>query len=67
MKGLVTTPLSTIIKAIVQFVENPKLTGEIAEVHEDKVTLRPPYEFVDEGTRNNQEKLIAMHIAPGIV
>lgn len=54
-KQMIITPISTLTRGVVQFIENPKLTGEIAEIHGDKVTLRPPHEFVDEDSRANLE------------
>ena len=61
------TPVSTVIRAVVQFIENSKLTGEIAEVHGESVTLRPPHEYVDKDTRENMEKFGTLYAAQGMV
>ncbi len=52
---MVVTPISTLVNGVVQFIEKPVLTGEVAEIHGDKVTLRPAHEFVDEDSRANLE------------
>jgi len=49
------TPMSTAIDAIRGFMDDPKLTGIIAEVHGNKVSFRAPPEYVDEDSRNNLE------------
>lgn len=50
---MVVTPISTLTRGVAQFIEKPNLTGEVAEIHGDNVTLRPPHEFVDEDSRAN--------------
>ncbi|RYO91565.1 hypothetical protein DL763_004946 [Monosporascus cannonballus] len=54
-KHMVVTPISTLTRGIAQFTENPSITGEVAEIHGENVTLRPPHEFVDEESRANAE------------
>ncbi|RYP13298.1 hypothetical protein DL767_010819 [Monosporascus sp. MG133] len=54
-KHMVVTPISTLTRGIAQFIENPGITGEVAEIHGENVTLRPPHEFVDEDSRANVE------------
>lgn len=49
------TPMATLISGVERFLEDPGLTGELAEIHGDNVTLRPPHEYVDEDSRTNLE------------
>lgn len=44
----VVTPMSTLV---VGFIDDPSLTGTVAEIHGDDVTFRPPHEYVDEDSR----------------
>ncbi|KAI1773237.1 NAD(P)-binding protein [Hypoxylon cercidicola] len=50
---MVITPHSTLLKGVAQLVENPGVTGAVAEIHGDKVTIRPPHDYVDEDTQSN--------------
>ena len=52
---MVITPMSTLTKGVDQFLDDPLLTGQVAEIHGDSVTLRRHAEFVDEDTRKNME------------
>ncbi|XXH01831.1 hypothetical protein Hte_008193 [Hypoxylon texense] len=52
---MIVTPHSTLVKGVAQLVENPKVTGAVAEIHGDKVTIRPPHDYVDEDTQSNLE------------
>lgn len=54
-KSMVITPMSTLTNGVDDFITDPSLTGQVAEIHGDSVTLRPPAEFVDEDTRKNME------------
>lgn len=54
-KGMIITPMSTLVKGVAQFVSDPSLTGQIAEIHGDSVTLRPPHDYVDEDSKKNLE------------
>ncbi|KAF3765623.1 putative short chain dehydrogenase/reductase [Cryphonectria parasitica EP155] len=54
-KNMIITPMSTLVKGVVQLTSDPKLTGEVAEIHGDSVTLRPPHDYVDEDSRKNLE------------
>lgn len=54
-KHMIVTPMETLIRGVDQFVKDDTLSGVVAEIHGDKVTLRPPHEFVDEDTRKNIE------------
>lgn len=62
-KNMVITPMSTLVKGVAQFVSDPSLSGEIAEIHGDSVTLRPPHEFVDEDSRKNLENFWSLGYA----
>lgn len=52
---MIITPMETLVRGVAQFVADPSLSGEIAEIHGDKVTLRPPHEYVDADTAKNLE------------
>jgi len=52
---MIITPMETLVKGVSQFVENPSLTGQVAEIHGDHVTLRAAPEWVDEDSRRNIE------------
>ncbi|KAI1760177.1 NAD(P)-binding protein [Hypoxylon sp. FL1150] len=52
---MIITPHSTLVKGVAQLVENPSITGAVAEIHGDKVTIRPPHDYVDDDTQANLE------------
>ncbi|KAK4113103.1 NAD(P)-binding protein [Canariomyces notabilis] len=54
-KHMIVTPMETLIRGVDQFLADPTVSGAVAEVHGDKVTIRPPHEFVDEDSRRNIE------------
>ncbi|KAK5309314.1 hypothetical protein LTR93_012237 [Exophiala xenobiotica] len=54
-KKMVLTPMSTLTQAVAEFVDNPTLSGQIAEIHGTSVTLAQPQAYVDEDTRKNME------------
>ncbi|KAK3305568.1 uncharacterized protein B0T15DRAFT_202112 [Chaetomium strumarium] len=54
-KHMVVTPMETLIRGVDQFLADPSVSGAVAEIHGDKVTIRPPHEFVDEESRQNIE------------
>lgn len=54
-KNMIITPMSTLVKGVAQFISDPRLSGEIAEIHGDSVTLRPPHDYVDEDSKKNLE------------
>ncbi|KAI0179876.1 NAD(P)-binding protein [Hypoxylon sp. FL1284] len=60
---MVVTPHSTLVKAVAQLVENPSVTGSVAEIHGDKVTMRPPHDYVDEDTQSNLEVFWKLGVA----
>lgn len=50
---MIVTPMSTLVNAVAQFIEDLSLTGEVAEIHGQNVSLRPPHDFIDEDTKTN--------------
>jgi len=52
-KGMVITPMETLIQGVSHFVADASLSGEVAEIHGSKVTLRPPHDYVDEDSARN--------------
>lgn len=47
--------MATLLRAVDQFLADPSVSGEVAEIHGHKVTIRPPHEYVDEESRQNIE------------
>ncbi|KAK3313952.1 hypothetical protein B0H66DRAFT_567447 [Apodospora peruviana] len=54
--NMVVTPMSTLIRGVSEFIDNPSVTGAVAEIHGDNVTIRPPHEYVDEDTEKNMNE-----------
>ncbi|KAJ5919153.1 hypothetical protein N7466_010096 [Penicillium verhagenii] len=54
-KSMIITPMSTVAKAVAQFAEDERLTGQVAELHGENVTLAQPQLYVDEDTEKNIE------------
>ncbi|KAI0599715.1 15-hydroxyprostaglandin dehydrogenase [Biscogniauxia sp. FL1348] len=54
-KGMILTPMTTLIKGVEKFIEEPRVTGALAEIHGENVTIRPPLDIVDEDSRKNLE------------
>ena len=54
-KDMILTPMSTLQAAVEKLVMDPSLTGRVAEVHGDNVTLSGPQAYVDEDSRKNLE------------
>lgn len=52
---MVLTPMSTVSKAVGQFVDDESLTGKVAELHAEHVTFAEPPAYVDEDTGKNIE------------
>jgi len=50
---MVITPMDTLIRGVAKFMDDPTLTGQVAEIHGDSVTIRPHHKFVDEDSKNN--------------
>lgn len=60
---MIVTPMETLVRGVAQFIEKPDMTGEIAEIHGDKVTIRPPHEIVDEDSAKNLEEFAKLGYA----
>ncbi|KAI0380469.1 NAD(P)-binding protein [Hypomontagnella monticulosa] len=52
---MVVTPQSTLVKGVAQLVGDQTITGTVAEIHGESVTLRPHHEYVDADTHANME------------
>lgn len=52
---MVLTPMSTATKAVDIFIQDPNLSGIVAEVHGDNVTFVNEPDYVDEDTKANIE------------
>lgn len=55
-EGMIITPMSTLIKGVTKFVDDPSLNGELAEIHGESATLRPPHDYVDEDSKKNLQR-----------
>lgn len=49
------TPMSTLTRGVQQLVSDPSVTGQIAEIHGDHVTIREPTPYVDDDAGKNIE------------
>ncbi|KAG9500628.1 hypothetical protein J7337_009110 [Fusarium musae] len=54
-KAMIITPLSTLTKAVSQFVTDPSRTGQVAELNEETITLRPHADYADSGAEHNNK------------
>jgi len=54
-KDMILTPFSTLTRGVDQFVDDPSLTGAVAEIHGEYVTIRPPLDVVDKDSASNLE------------
>ncbi|EHY55749.1 hypothetical protein HRR83_009186 [Exophiala dermatitidis] len=54
-KPMIITPMSTLTRGVAQLVSDPSLTGQIAEIHGQNVTLREALPYIDEDTGKNIE------------
>jgi hypothetical protein len=52
---MVLTPMATLLRGVDQFLADPSVSGAVAEIHGDSVTIRPPHEYVDDDSRKNIE------------
>ncbi|KAI0429912.1 15-hydroxyprostaglandin dehydrogenase [Xylaria sp. FL1042] len=55
-KNMIVTPPSTLIAGVEKLLSDTSLNGQVAEIHGQSVTLRPPHEVVDEDSRYNLEE-----------
>jgi len=54
-RSMCLTPMSTLVDAVEHLIAEPSLSGSVAEVHGDKMTISLPQPYVDEPTRKNIE------------
>ncbi|KAF4334057.1 glucose 1-dehydrogenase 2 [Fusarium beomiforme] len=52
-KAMIITPMSTMIRAVSQFLADPSMTGQVAELNEETITLRPHADYADAGAEHN--------------
>lgn len=52
---MVMTPMSTVLRGVDEILADRTITGQVAEIHGEKVTFRPHHEYVDEDSRRNLE------------
>ena len=61
-KSMILTPMSTLCKGVGVLLE-PGRTGDCAEIHGDKVSVREVYGWVDEDSRWNVEEFTRLGYA----
>ncbi|KAI0867178.1 15-hydroxyprostaglandin dehydrogenase [Xylaria cubensis] len=54
--NMIVTPPSTLIAGLEKLLMDTSLNGQVAEIHGENVTLRPPHEIVDADSRHNLEE-----------
>ncbi|KAI1757581.1 15-hydroxyprostaglandin dehydrogenase [Xylaria castorea] len=54
--NMIVTPPSTLIAGLERLLTDTSLNGQVAEIHGNNVTLRPPHEVVDADSRHNLEE-----------
>jgi hypothetical protein len=54
-KSMIITPMETLTRGVQQLVSDTSLTGQVAEIHGQHVTLSQPPPYVDEDTGKNIE------------
>ncbi|KAI0195288.1 hypothetical protein EV127DRAFT_467139 [Xylaria flabelliformis] len=54
--NMIVTPPSTLIAGLERLLMDTSLNGQVAEIHGENVTLRPPHEIVDADSRHNLEE-----------
>ncbi|KAI5863636.1 NAD(P)-binding protein [Durotheca rogersii] len=52
---MIVTPPETLVRGVAQLVGDASVSGAVAEIHGDKVTIRPHHDYVDEDTEANLE------------
>ncbi|KAI0404686.1 15-hydroxyprostaglandin dehydrogenase [Xylaria palmicola] len=58
LANMVITPHSTLIAGLERLLTDSTLNGQVAEIHGENVTLRPPHEVVDADTQHNLEEFV---------
>lgn len=54
-KHMTVTPMATLVRGVAELLGDTSITGAVAEIHGDRVTLRPHLDYVDEDSRRNLE------------
>ncbi|KAI0554818.1 15-hydroxyprostaglandin dehydrogenase [Xylaria curta] len=54
--NMIVTPPSTLIAGLERVLTDTSLNGQVAEIHGENVTLRPPHEVVDADSKHNLEE-----------
>ncbi|KAI1075943.1 15-hydroxyprostaglandin dehydrogenase [Whalleya microplaca] len=62
-KDMKITPTSTLIKGVKKILENPDISGTVAEIHGEEPTIRPHHEYVDDDTKANLENFWSLGFA----
>ncbi|KAL7619888.1 hypothetical protein AAE478_010435 [Parahypoxylon ruwenzoriense] len=52
---MIVTPHSTLVRGVAKLIADPSVTGSVAEIHGDNVTVRPHHDYVDDDTQANLE------------
>ncbi|KAK0610399.1 hypothetical protein B0T17DRAFT_111442 [Bombardia bombarda] len=52
---MIETPMSTLIRGVGELLADRSVTGQVAEIHGDSVTIRPHLDYVDEDSAKNME------------
>ncbi|KAJ8126622.1 hypothetical protein O1611_g7015 [Lasiodiplodia mahajangana] len=52
-KNMIITPPSTLIAGLEKLLTNTSLNGQVAEIHGENVTFRPPHDIIDADTQHN--------------
>ena len=63
MDHMIATPMETLIRAVVQLTVDSSLSGKVAEVHGDNVTIHGPQAWVDEDSKKNLEMFWTLGMA----
>ncbi|RWA11517.1 hypothetical protein EKO27_g3574 [Xylaria grammica] len=56
VRNMTVTPPSTLIAGVEKLMNDTSLNGQVAEIHGQSVTLRPPHEVVDADSRRNLDE-----------
>ncbi|KAI1742332.1 15-hydroxyprostaglandin dehydrogenase [Xylaria scruposa] len=56
LTNMIVTPPSTLIAGLERLLTDTSLNGQVAEIHGENVTLRPPHEVVDADSKHNLEE-----------
>jgi hypothetical protein len=54
-KKMVVTPMTTMTRAVEQFITDSSRTGQVAELHGDTITLRKHAEYADADVAHNNK------------